>query len=160
MKEYNLPNLASTKFILFLSTFLIMCGGGLFNTIFSLEIKNNSGSAMIVGVLSSLYFTGMLIGSLKISILIKIVGYVNSFLTIAAVMTIFILMPVMTLDVSIWGFCRFVQGFCIASLFVIIESWVLSSYSHKVRGKGLSHYMSALYGSYAIGQLFFFYILI
>jgi MFS family permease len=83
------------------------------------------------------------------------VGYVKSFSTIAALMAISVLIPIISSNIILWSICRFIQGFCIASLFVIIESWVLSSYPDNIRGKALSHYMIVLYGSYAIGQLFF-----
>lgn len=156
MKNHTLWNSSSTLALVFISTFLIMCGCGMFNTLFSLKIKVNSGSSMIVGLLSSFYFSGMLLGSFKISLLIRRVGYVNSFVTVATLMAVSVVIPIISSNIILWSLCRAIQGFCVASLFVVLETWVLCSYSDKMRAKALSHYMIVLYSSYAIGQLFFF----
>lgn len=155
MTKYTLVKFSLGKASLFLTTFLIMCGSGLFNTLFSLYIKNNQGSSMVVGLLASFYFTGMLLGSLKISFFIRGLGYIKSFISVASLMTISVLSPIITNDMIIWSFCRLLQGFCVAGIFIIIESWILSIYSYKARGKALSYYMIVLYSSYAVGQLFF-----
>ena len=142
MKSCNLVKCSLGKASLFLTTFLVMCGSGLFNTLFSLHIKNNYGSSIAVGLLASFYFTGMLLGSLKISFFIRELGYVKSFIFVASLMTISVLSPIITSNMIVWSLCRLIQGFCVAGIFIIIESWILSIYPYKYLSIILSIHLS------------------
>ncbi|MFQ3307510.1 MAG: MFS family permease [Candidatus Midichloriaceae bacterium] len=138
--------------LLLVSTALLISGSGFINTLISLKLKMDGYSSLVIGVISSMYFLGMLVGSLKISLLINIVGYVKSFSTLSAVMAISILFPGMYENLYALSVCRFIQGVCIAGLYVIVESWVLCSSSDNTRGKNLATYMIVLYGSYSLSQ--------
>ena len=41
-----------------------------------------------------------------------------------------------------------------SGLFIVIESWYLSTFKNNYRGKGFAIYMIVLYSSYSIGQFF------
>ena len=140
--------------LLLLSTSLLISGCGLMNTLISLKLKSDGKTSLLVGIIAAIYFTGMLIGSLKISKLIKIVGYVKSFTTLASVMAITIILPGINENIYVLSFCRFLQGFSLAGLYVVIESWVLCASSDDARGKILATYMIATYGAYSFGQFF------
>ena len=119
---------------------------------FSLKLKMVGYSPLLIGGISAMYFSGLLFGSLKISLLIKVVGYVKSFTTIASIMAIAIILPGMNDSIFTFFVCRFIQGMCIAGLYVIIESWIICASSENNRGKTLAMYMIVLYGSYSMGQ--------
>lgn len=144
----------SSIYILFLGSFLFLSGCGLFNTAFSILIKQNTQSLFILGLASSLYFFGILLGALRISILIRIIGILGSFSILVSILTISTLLPMIYGGIILLILCRVIQGICIAGVFMIIEGWILSSSPEKYRGKALSYYMALLYSSFAIGQLF------
>ena len=140
--------------LLLLSTALLISGSGLMNTLVSLKFKIAGKSELLIGCIAAMYFSGMLFGSLKISKLIKIVGYVKSFSTLASIMAITSILPGMNDNIIVFFICRFIQGACIAGLYIVVESWVLCSSSENNRGKTLAMYMIVLYGSYSMGQFF------
>ena len=140
--------------LLLLSTAFLISGIGLMNTLVSLKFKMAGKSLVLIGYISAMYFSGMIIGSLKISKLIKTIGYSQSFITLSSVMAITVIFPIINDNMIIFSTCRFIQGICISGLYIIIESWILSSSSKKNRGKTLAIYMTVLYGSYSIGQFF------
>ena len=140
--------------LLLLSTAFLIAGSGLMNTLVPLKFKMTGHSSLLIGGISAMYFSGLLLGSLKISALIKVVGHVKSFTTLASIMAIAIILPGMNDNIFIFFTCRFVQGICIAGLYVIIESWIICSSSENNRGKILAMYMIVLYGSYSMGQFF------
>ncbi len=140
--------------LLLLSTALLISGSGLMNTLVSLKFKIAGKSELLIGCIAAMYFSGMLFGSLKISKLIKIVGYVKSFSTLASIMAITSILPGMNDNIIVFFICRFIQGACIAGLYIVVESWVLCSSSENNRGKTLAMYMIVLYSSYSMGQFF------
>ena len=140
--------------LLLLSTAFLISGIGLMNTLVSLKFKMAGKSFLLIGYISAMYFSGMIIGSLKISKLIKIIGYSQSFITLTSIMAITVIFPSINDNMIIFSTCRFIQGMCISGLYVIIESWILASSSKENRGKILAIYMTVLYGSYSIGQFF------
>ena len=140
--------------LLLLSTSLLISGCALMNTLISLKLKSDGKTSLLIGIVAAIYFTGMLIGSLKISKLIELVGYVKSFTTLASLMAITIILPGINDNVYVLSFCRFLQGFSLAGLYVVIESWILCASSDNARGKTLAMYMIAIYSSYSFGQFF------
>ena len=140
--------------LLLLSTGFLISGCALMNTLVSLKLQSSGETSILIGIIAAVYFTGMLIGSLKISQLIGLVGYVKSFTTLASVMAITIILPGINENIYLLSFCRFLQGFSLAGLYVVIESWILCASSDDARGKTLAIYMIVIYASYAFGQFF------
>ena len=56
------------------------------------------------------------------------------------------------IDLVLWSLLRLAEGFCMAGLFMCIESWLNDRATAKTRGQMLSLYMITLYGSMAAGQ--------
>ena len=139
---------------LFLSSFLLLSGCGLFNTAFSILIKQRTDSFFLVGISSSFYFIGILIGALKGRSLIKFIDLIKSFSILVSILSISTLCPLINDGITLLVLCRFIQGICISILFMIVEGWILYSSPAKSKGKILSFYMILLYSSFAFGQLF------
>ena len=140
--------------LLLLSTGFLTAGYGLMNTVLSLKLKLAGESSVIIGLISAVYFLGMLIGSLKSSMFIRWVGYINSFAALTSAMAITTMIPGIAENTSLLVICRFIQGFCLAGLYIIAESWILNASPEAARGKILAIYMVILYGAYSLGQLF------
>ncbi|WP_273801911.1 MFS transporter [Proteus vulgaris] len=103
--------------------------------------------------LASIYFIGLLIGSVMIEPIIARIGHRLSFvvflLLLAVTVGILPLMPYL----SVWMVFRFIGGMAVAGIFVVVESWLLIGDNPKERAKRLGFYMTSLYGGTTLGQL-------
>jgi len=135
-----------------LSLIIINLGNAFFFSYISLFLKETGSSNFIIGIAGSSYYIGLLIGSVRAEKMIIRIGFIRSFSTFAALFTASIMLN--GLFTSEWSCIplRLVAGFCIASLFVVTESWLLLFSTKKTRGKILSIYMTALYSATAVSQ--------
>lgn len=103
--------------------------------------------------LASIYFIGLLIGSVMIEPIIAKIGHRLSFvlflLLLAFTVSILPLLPYL----SVWLVSRFFGGMAVAGIFVVVESWLLIGDNPKERAKRLGFYMTSLYGGTTLGQL-------
>ncbi len=137
-----------------LSLVIIMLGNGFFVTFVSLRLHEAKVSSFMIGLISSAYFAGLLIGSVRAEKLILRIGFIRTFATFASFFTTLVMINGLMLNPYLWLALRFLQGICIAGLFVVIESWLLMFSNRETRGKVLSIYMSALYTAQAAAQFF------
>jgi len=137
-----------------LSLIIIMLGNGFFVTFVSLRLHEAKVSSFIIGLISSAYFAGLLIGSVRAEKLILRIGFIRTFATFASFFTTLVMINGLTANPYVWLVLRFLEGICIAGLFVVIESWLLMFSNKDTRGKVLSVYMSALYTAQAAAQFF------
>ena len=111
-------------------------------------------SSWIIGAVSAAYYAGLVLGSFRIEPLIYRIGHIRAFATFASISAVVTMLPGLIMDPWVWIALRFIGGFCMAGLFVVIESWLLASSSANNRGQILSFYMVALYAAQAGGQFF------
>jgi len=137
-----------------LSLVIIMLGNGFFVTFVSLRLHELKVSSFLIGLISSAYFAGLLIGSVRAEKLILRIGFIRTFATFASFFTLLVMVNGLMNNSYVWLLLRFFQGICIAGLFVVIESWLLMYSDKNTRGKILSVYMSALYTAQAAAQFF------
>ncbi len=122
-------------------------------TFISLRLKADHISEFLIGLVHSAFYMGFLIGSAKAEKLIKRIGYIRSFAAFASLYVSTVLMQGMYTDPYFWMFLRFLGGISISALYIVIESWLLVRGTAETRGKILSFYMIALYGSQSFSQL-------
>ncbi|API86434.1 MFS transporter [Francisella uliginis] len=142
---------------LILTPIVAMCvlsfGNGFFTTYSSIELNSLGRSNLMIGLISAAYFFGMTAGSYFSQFTIVRVGYIRAFVLFASLMAISTLTVGIFKEVPIWIFFRFVCGFSLAALFIIIESWCILSSEKKNRGLVFSIYLLIYYGSQALSQL-------
>jgi len=137
-----------------LSLFFIIFSSTPFTTYISLKLQFEGFTEALIGLIHSAFYFGFLIGSVRAEKIIIRVGYIRSFVAYAAIFGATILIQGMYIHTILWMVSRFVGGFSIAALYIIIESWLLSGSSQKTRGRFLSVYMIVLYGAQAFSQMF------
>ncbi len=137
-----------------LSIALLMLGGGFFTTFVSLRLHMAKYDATVIGVVQAAYYAGFLIGALKIENLIKRIRHIRAYAFFACLCTAIVLFQGIYINPVAWVIERFIQGLCIASLYVVIESWLLIIAPDDSRGKLLALYMIALYAAQAVSQFF------
>ncbi len=131
---------------------LLMLGNGFFITFISLRLQLDGYGATIIGFVHSSYYAGFLVGAIGIESFIRRIKHIRSFAFFASIGTAIIMIQGIFVNPYVWIAARFVAGLCIASLYVVIESWLLIISPISKRGVVLSFYMIALYFSQAASQ--------
>lgn len=129
------------KFIpLFIAAAILLAGNGIQGTAIAVRGALEGFSPTLIGLMGTAYFGGFLIACLVITRLIRMVGHIRIFATLAAIAAIGTLMLVLIVDPVAWIMLRFAMGFCFAGLFTTIESWINSGVENETRGRVLSIY--------------------
>ena len=137
---------------------IFACASGYLATLIPLHIQARLGSNFLLGLLSSVYYLGLLAGSFHTEKLVVRVGHIRCFAGFTALLgASLLLMPMLENNTS-WLVLRFINGIGIAGVYVSIESWLLADSNQENRGRLLAIYMISLYGASAVGQLFISYV--
>ncbi len=137
---------------LLLAIFTLMVGGGFMNTLVSVRLERAGAGALAIGLVGTAYFAGLVLGSLRTPQLVRRVGHIRAFAAFVTMISATTLVYAVHRDVALWGLLRGVDGFCLAGVYVCLESWLNERAEPHTRGSVLAGYMIALYGGQAAGQ--------
>jgi MFS family permease len=104
------------------------------------------------GVMMSSYFVGFFIGATMVPKLVAKVGHIRVFAAFASMASLSSLIHVVFVDPYVWTLARFLTGFSMIGIFIIVESWLNDRANNKTRGKVLSLYMLITYIGMALGN--------
>lgn len=135
-----------------LSLGVLMLGAGFFTTFVSLRLFLDGHDATVIGFVQAAFYAGFLIGAIKVEKLIRRIRHIRAYAFFASLVTVMILFQGVYIHPIAWMCERFIGGVCIASLYVVIESWLLIIAPDGARGKLLAVYMVALYAAQAASQ--------
>jgi MFS family permease len=137
---------------LLLAIFMLMAGGGFLATLISLRLEAAGFPALVIGLVATAYFAGLVIGSVLAFSVVARVGHIRAFATFVSLFSATSLSYAILLDPMFWSLLRLIEGFCMAGVFICLESWLNERADTDTRGSILSFYMIALYAGQAIGQ--------
>lgn len=137
---------------LLLAIFILMAGSGFLATLISLRLEASGAASVQIGVVATAYFAGLTLGALKVAGVIQRVGHIRAFAAFVSVFSASTLTYAVYENVLVWTVLRFVDGLCMAGVFVCIESWLNERSDTRTRGSILAFYMISLYAGQAIGQ--------
>lgn len=140
-------------FTLLLAIFMFMLGIGAIPAIIGIRLNSAGYSGPVIGLLGTGYFAGLTLGSVRAFRLISRVGHIRAFAAYVSVVSASTLAYSIAQNVPVWLALRFVNGFCVAGVFVCLESWLNDQTKAENRGMSLGLYMVALYGGQAVSQL-------
>jgi MFS family permease len=144
-----LPSIAALLF----SVLLLIAGNSLVGVATPLRARIEGFPDLIVGLLGSVYFAGMLAGTLAAPAIIRRGGHIRAFAAFVALAVVsVILMPVMVFPWA-WLACRALIGFVFAGLYAVIESWINAKANNSNRGALYALYQIANFAASASGQL-------
>ena len=105
------------------------------------------------GTMMSGYFIGYFIGANMVPNLVSKVGHIRVFAAFASIASLSALVHAVFVDPFIWTVSRFLTGFSMIGIFIIVESWLNDRATNKTRGKVLSLYMLVTYIGMSMGNL-------
>lgn len=137
-----------------LSLLILMLGNGLFTTLLTVRMQIEHVSTWYIGIMQGAYYAGMVLGSFLCEKFIVRVGHIRAFAAFASITTALAMIQGLVVVPFVWVILRLAMGYCIAGLYIVIESWLLAGTTLSTRGKVLAIYMMALYSGQGLGQFF------
>jgi len=129
-------------------------GNALLTTTVSLRLSDPSISVRIVQLLLTAFPVGFLAGCLSARFLVSRLGHERAFLSMALLAAFATCGYMLTPAMPLWFCLRLINGFAIATLFVISESWINLYADQRNRGVFFSLYMLMTSLAVLFGQLF------
>ncbi len=137
---------------LFLGIFFISLGNGLQGTLSSWRADYEGFSVITTGLVMSGFFVGAFASSLMSPNQIKRTGQIRTYAAYASIASTAILIQLLFIEPPVWFVARFLSGFCIVGIMIIVEGWLNSISSNENRGQLFSIHMMVVWGGLAMGQ--------
>ena len=143
----------ASVFTLLLGVAMILSGTGLLGTLLGVRGQLEEFSASALGLIMSGYFGGFVIGTWLIPKLIRRVGHIRVFATLASLASVATLLHGLYVTPPLWFVLRLVSGICVVGLYIAIESWLNERSTNEERGHVFSAYMTTTLIGLGIGQI-------
>ncbi|MFZ5789233.1 MAG: MFS transporter [Pseudomonadota bacterium] len=128
-------------------------GLGVLSPLVSLDLARQQVSTELIGLVTSGYFTGFLLGTLSCHRVIDRVGHIRAFAVFAAIAGNATLAHILFETPYAWIGLRAVLGYAFAGQFVVIESWLNDKATEDNRGRIFSLYMAVSWAASGISPL-------
>ncbi len=138
---------------LLLSASCMMIGHGLQNTVLPIRANLENFNDIVIGLVSSSYFAGGVIGCLIAPHLVLRAGHIRAFAAVVSLSSATSIAYIISVEPVTWVIARVIFGFCISGFYIIVESWLNERASNKSRGFILSIYIVVNYVSIMLGQM-------
>src|SRR3569623_45564 len=106
----------------------------------------------MIGVLTSGYYTGFLVGTYTVPRLTHRIGHIRAFAFCTALVTLVVLVQALAPTYGVWLALRLLQGLMLVGLYAIIESWLNASADPAHRSSIFAIYMMVNLGATAAAQ--------
>ena len=138
---------------LLLSVALLLMGNGLQGTLLPVRAQLEDFGALNIGILGSSYFMGFALGCLIGPKAVMRVGHIRVFTAMVSIASTISILHVLILSPQIWWVFRGITGFCFATLYIVIESWLNEKSTNTTRGLIFSIYTIINLTVITIGQM-------
>lgn len=119
---------------------LLQLAGSALNVLVPLEMALHGQPPALIGLVSSAYAGGFLLGCFTAGLLARRVGYIRAFAIFAACQSSLALSLALFTSAEVWLLLRFAGGFAGAGLAIVIESWINGRTPRAFRGRVLAAY--------------------
>lgn len=136
----------------FLAAAFLLAGQMMLSTTLTLRMSAEGLPAAMISVVMIHNSFGFMLGSYFGPRLIRRVGHIRAFSAFAALMCLAVLLQGAVFQVPAWAALRAIQGFCSASLMIVLESWINAHARPETRGRFMGLYMVNYYVAGAAGQ--------
>ena len=132
---------------------MLMVGNGLNLAVIGVRMVDEGFDVQVSGIVMASYFAGFLLGPVMVIRWLSTVGHIRVFASLASLASCVVLVHFVWVNPVGWAALRFVFGFCMAGLYVVVESWLNDASTQRTRGRTLAVYMIASMGGLGLGQL-------
>ena len=132
---------------------ILMIAHGLQGNLLGVRSVIEEFNFIATGTMMSGYFVGYFCGANMVPKLIGKVGHIRVFAAFASISSLAILVHAVFVNPIVWTCARFLTGFSIVGIFIVVESWLNDRANNRTRGKVLSIYMFVTLIGLAIGTL-------
>ncbi len=137
---------------LLLGLAFLMLGNGLQGTLLGVRASLEGFSTQTTGFVMTGFYVGFLLGSIVGPKLVKNVGHIRVFAALASIFSAAMLLHSIFIEPVTWFAIRVANGFAVAGLYIVVESWLNDAATNRTRGQLLSVYMVIVLGGMAAGQ--------
>ena len=138
---------------LLLSVSCMMIGHGLQATLLPIRADFENFGDIVVGLVSSSYFAGFVIGCYFAPHIVLRAGHIRAFAAVVSLSSAASLVYIIAVEPLPWILARAVFGFCISGFYIIVESWLNERISNESRGLIMSIYIVVNFASIMLGQM-------
>lgn len=138
---------------LLLGVAFLLAGNGLQFTLIPLRGSAEGFGAFSLGVIGSSYYLGFVAGCVLGPYTILNVGHIRAFTAMVALAVTVALAYVLATNVYAWIGFRLVNGFCLAGIYLVIESWLNDRATNDTRGLIMSAYVIVNFAAFTVGQM-------
>lgn len=131
----------------------LLSGNALLGTVIPLRGLYEHFTPVTIGLIGSSYNLGFVVGCLSCPYLILRAGHIRAYSTLVSLAAATTLIHAMVVDPAVWIGARSITGFCLAGLFLIIESWLNDRATNDNRGLIMSGYIVVNFLMTTAGQL-------
>lgn len=131
----------------------LLLGHGLQFTLLPLSGEASGFDTVMLGMLGSSYYVGFVGGCLLGPYVILRAGHIRTFTAMVAAATVMVLCHALMRDPLVWNGLRAISGFSLATLYLVIESWLNDRASNTTRGHVMSAYIVINYAAFTGGQM-------
>lgn len=132
---------------------VLLAGTGLLGSLLALRMGLEGFTTSTIGLVMACYPLGFILASVVFGRVIVRVGHIRAFGVLSALAAGSTLIYPLGIDPWIWGLMRGVFGFCVAGLYMVVESWLNQQTPRDFRGRVLAFYSIVTYGALGGGQL-------
>ena len=118
-----------------------------------LEVTGLGYPKIVIGLISTSVYAGLLIGSFLAFKLIGSVGHIRVFSASAGLIAASALVGPFLIEPFLWAAVRFVVGIGCAGLVICLESWLNERSTNEIRGQVMALYQIVFYGFAIVGNL-------
>jgi MFS family permease len=153
MQTQSTSSLVLAAIAILLSVAFLIMGNGLQLMLLPIRGGIEGFSAFEIGLLGSGYFFGFVLGCAFTPRMIMRVGHIRTFAALVAVASAAALGYPMAVDATIWVILRLITGFCLAGLYLVVESWLNHQATNETRGVLISTYVTVNFTVITLGQM-------
>jgi MFS family permease len=137
---------------LFSGVALLLLGSGLLATLLGVRGTLEGYSDQALGLITSAYFLGFLLGTFMAPAVIRRMGHIRAFPFFGALFACSVLAHAIWVQPFAWGFFRFGTGIAVVGLYTVIESWMNATVDGAQRGRVFAVYTGINLVALALGQ--------
>lgn len=131
---------------------LLVVGVGLLFSVLGLRAGAADFSRLALGLVTSAYFAGFVLGTYFCPKVIRRVGHIRAFAAMASLASTMPILHALWVDPWFWGLLRLITGVCMVGLYIVVESWLNALAPSEHRGRLFAVYMAINFVALAPGQ--------